>query len=63
MQCNDSSAIRLRSYEFFMYINSDCCIIAQEDGRGLYWVIYDGTIVNILNENYNFDADETEIKV
>ena len=63
MQCNDSSVIRLRSYEFFMYINSDWCIMAQEDERGLYLVTSDDTILNILNENYNFDADETGIKV
>ena len=46
-----------------MYINSDLCIMAQEDERGLYLVTSDNTIVNILNENYNFDADETGIKI
>ena len=63
MQYNDSSVIFSSLCELFLYINSDWCIMAYEDERGLYWVKYDDAVVNLLNESYNFDAEETAIKV
>lgn len=47
----------------YMYLPADWCIMTHEDEQGLYWVKYNDTDVNILNDNYDFDAAESGIKV